>query len=270
MAVLAAAAGWGAAARAARHAEEALSGVDAETRRLLRTRAEFADGPDGARPESPEQTAARADRWEKALGRDIEESPREMPGEGTDAYFALARRTEEAKRQLHDAGVATREAERFGFASYRFTGPPVERVAAVMRQEGQVARIVDAVAQARARALVRIEREALPLDRGDSIVADDFFEPVVSLRLPLPAEWGQSLFRVVFVGETAVLRRFLDRFSERAANGFVRWVEVRPWTAEVVAGSRAPESTDAVREFVVTVAFVDWPRTILHEREGGS
>jgi hypothetical protein len=213
---------------------------------------------------------AQADQWEQALGRDAGSPHRVPPQGGADAYFVLAQRVEELKGLLRAAGVETKEAERFAFASYRFSGPPAELVARVIQQQEKVARLVDAVGHARASALVRIEREARGAERAETLVAEDFFVPPIGLKLPLPAEWAQSLFRVAFTGETATLRQFLERISERSPDGFVRWVEVRPWSDESPGLVVAPTAPAAPLKFVVTVAFLDWPRGAGGDREGGS
>jgi hypothetical protein len=216
------------------------------------------------------QKEAQADRWEQALGRDAVMTRRLPPQGGADAYFALAQRVEEMKSQLGAAGVETREAERFTFASYRFSGPPAEHVATVVHQQEKVACLVDAVGHARARALIRIEREAGGAERAERLVSEDFFVPSDEFRLPLPAEWNQLLFRVAFIGETATLRQFLERFSDRAPDGFVRWVEVRPWGDASPGPVVAPFLTAPPLQFVVTVAFLEWPRADGGDRESGS
>lgn len=254
----------------ARRAEQAWRVLMAESEALRAGGVEAALTLNGRGERWWKQREAQADQWEDALGRDASLPRRSPPQGGAEVYFALAQRVEEWRRQLAAAGVETREGERFAFASHRFSGPPGELAAHVIHQQEKVGRLVDAVGHARARALVRIEREAHGGERAETLVAEDFFVPPSGGRLPLPSEWEQALFRVAFIGETATLRQFLEHFRDRSPDGFVRWVEVRPWSDATRGPAVAPGAPTVPLHFIVTVAFLDWPHSDRGDREGGS
>jgi hypothetical protein len=212
-----------------------------------------------------------AARWESALGARVDVDSMDVAGmERAEAFFDLVRRLEGFRRKLREFGVVVKEAEHFGFETYRAAGPSVSVLAAVARQQGHVARLVDAVGAGRALALVGIEREAPGTEPGEGQGMTDFFVPDPRLRLHLLPDLGQGLFRIAFKGETAALRGFLARLAETSPDALVRWIDVIPWS-DANEGEAQPRSRGAgPLLFVVTVAFIDWPRADSHDREVGS
>lgn len=205
-----------------------------------------------------------AARWEATLGAEDDVGAMDVAGlDRAEVFFELALRMEEFRRQLREAGVAMKEAEHFGFETYRSAGPSIAALAVVVRQQAHVARLIDAVAAGRARALEGIGREVAGAESSEERNLADFFAPDPRLRLRLSPGCDQGLFRVTFSGETATLRGFLARLAETSPHALVRWIDVVPTIGA------APDGEVPLR-FVVTVAFIEWPRADGRGREAGS
>lgn len=223
---------------------------------------------DQARRESDQARRAwesLAVRWTVALGAEIVSHPGAVRKSRTDAFFELAQGIEELRGRLRKAGVDVAEGERFGFESYRHAGPVESMIAAVFRQQRQAVRLVDAVVAGPAVAFVRLEREALGIESGDSQGLGDFFVPDSGLRLALPEGVGQEFFRVAFAGDTAALRGFLVRLAETSPDACVRWIEVQPESELRRPGSLLSGPAENVLRIEVTVAFIEWvPANAIH------
>ncbi len=218
------------------------------------------------------QKEERVARWESALGSGLNVDARDMATmERAEVFFELVQRVDGFLRQLREAGVAVKEAERFGFETYRAAGPSPAVLATVMRQQDHIARLVDALGAGRALVLEGIEREAPGAEPGAGQGIADFFVPDPRLRLRLPPELGQGWFRIAFRGETAALRGFLARLAETSPHALVRWIDVERWTDAADTGTNQPSPGNGPLRFVVTVAFIDWSRAVgLGTKEVGS
>lgn len=189
-----------------------------------------------------------------------------VPTARTDAYFDLAtfveRMRETARR--HEVDVRP-EAARFGFAAYANEGPDAERIEPVFQQRQIAQFLLEALFEARPRALLAVKREP-PLTRKqkeervaavraaaeggvapepeeapDIPEGSDFFlvEPRVSARVPGFVD--TMGFRLVFTGQTATLRTFINRLAEFELPIIAREIEVEPATTEETVATPAVE-----------------------------
>lgn len=175
------------------------------------------------------------------------------PGARTDAYFDLATYVEKARAAAGQHEVEIRpEAARFGFAAFANEGPTPDHIEPVFRQRQIAQYLVDALIEARPRALFSLKREATlgKADREARAAAlangqpppevhgeegPDYFtiDPRVTARVP--GFIDTQPFRLVFTGQTAALRSFLNKLATFELPVLVREVEVEPATAEEAA-----------------------------------
>lgn len=203
------------------------------------------------------------------------------PRARTEAYFDLATFVEKTRDLARKNAVEVRpEAARFGFSVYANEGPDLERVESVFLQRQIVQFLVEALIEARPLALLAVKRE-VPLTRQEreeraaalkgGVPADpaaavapaaeegpDFFalDPRSSVRAPGFLE--SSAFRLVFIGQTAALRAFLNRLAAFELPVLVREVEVDPASAEEVlrhatADEVVPEPTPIAPSVVLSL-----------------
>ena len=185
------------------------------------------------------------------------------PGARTDAYFDLATFVEKSRAAATQHEVEIRpEAARFGFATFANEGPMPDHIEAVFRQRQIAQYLVDALIEARPRALFSVKREATlgkaerearaaaiangeapPQVHGEE--GPDYFEidPRVSARVP--GFIDTIPFRFVFTGQTAALRSFLNRLASFELPVLVREVEVELATAEESASAPVVEESAA-------------------------
>ncbi len=183
------------------------------------------------------------------------------PAARTDAYFDLATFVEKTRELARKHEVEIRpEASHLGFAAYANEGPELERIEPVFRQRLVAQYLVEALLEAKPRALLvlrrepaltkkeREEREAarasappdapppeappLPTEEGPDYFAID---PRVSVRAP--GYIDTTAFRLTFSGQTASLRAFLNRLATFELPVLVREVEVEPATADEAAAN---------------------------------
>lgn len=189
-----------------------------------------------------------------------------VPAARTDAYFDLATFVEKARERAAKHEVEVRpEAARFGFAAFAHEGPMQEHIEPVFRQRQIVQYLVDALIDARPRAIVSIKRErtvskaerearAAALANGESLPEPEFEEgpdyfvidPRVSARVP--GFIDTSAFRLVFIGQTAAARTFLNRLASFELPVLVREVEVGTVTNEEAAAQNAVEEPTVAAE----------------------
>ncbi len=204
-----------------------------------------------------------------------------IPTARTDAYFDLATFVEKARELAKTQEVELKpEAARLGFALYANEGPETERIAAVFRQRLVAQYLVESLLEAKPRSVLSIHREA-PLtnkekeDREAALVAaaggtpppettlptapegPDYFaiDPRASARVPGYLE--ATAFKLSFVGQTAVLRVFLNKLASFELPVLVREVEVDPATSaelatESVASNDEPTAAIAPPEPAAT------------------
>jgi hypothetical protein len=191
------------------------------------------------------------------------------PVRSVDAYFALASFNEKMRALAVGAQIALRAEERFGFSSYTNEGPDADLIASVHRQRVVMQHALEALFEARPKALVAAMRErplteaqrsarraaitgasaaggadaaaaaSLPVTRPAEQSAD-LFEPDSRLRLHAPGLVDGELYRVEFTGQTQTLRAFLNALVALPLPLFVRAVEVEP---DAIAPVAADAST---------------------------
>ncbi len=181
------------------------------------------------------------------------------PAARTDAYFDLATFAEKSRTAAGQHGIDIRpEAARFGFSAFANEGPTADHIEAVFRQRLIAQYLVDALIEARPRALFSVKREATlgKADRDARAAAissgqpppevhgeegPDYFaiDPRVTARMP--GFIDTIPFRFVFTGETAALRSFLNRIASFELPVLVREVEVEPASAEESAAQATVE-----------------------------
>jgi hypothetical protein len=199
-----------------------------------------------------------------------------VPASRTDAFFDLATFVEKMRTLAKNQNVNIRpEAARLGFAAYTNEGPETDRVAAVFRQRLVAQYLIESLLEARPRALVVVQREpaltaaeravrdaaagGAPPDGPTAIVppppeGPDFFalDPRASARVP--GYLDATGFRIVFTGETAALRTFLNKLAAFELPVLVREVEVDAASAEEVADSTPAEpAANPAASVVLTV-----------------
>lgn len=194
------------------------------------------------------------------------------PAARTEAYFDLATFVEKTREMARKHDVDLRgDASRFGFALYANEGPKEDRIPAVFHQRQIVQYVVEALIDARPRSIFSVQRErALTKAEKDAIAAaqaaaasgapppepppegtgpagepdsPDLFtiDPRVTARAP--GYIDTTPIRLVFTGQTGVLRAFLNKLASFELPVLVREVEVDRATAEesVVTAPAATE-----------------------------
>lgn len=202
------------------------------------------------------------------------------PRARTDAYFDLATFVEKTRELARKNAVDLRpDAARFGFSAYANEGPELERIEPVFLQRQIVQYLAESLIEARPLAVIAVKRE-VPLTRAEreeravaakaaadpaaaagSTAADegpDFFalDPRVSVRAP--GFLDSSAFRFVFIGQTTVLRAFLNRLAAFELPVLVREVEVEPVSAEealrhAASDEASPEPAPVPASVVLTL-----------------
>lgn len=183
-----------------------------------------------------------------------------VPAARTDAYFDLATYVEKMRELARKHEVEIRpEAARFGFATHANEGPDVDHIEPVFRQRLVAQYLVEALIEAKPRALFAVRRE-VPISRREREEREALLaaqapggEPSPEGAAPAEADLPEgpdffaldrrssvrtagyvdtAAFRVVFTGQTASLRAFLNRLASFELPVLVREVEVDPATAE--------------------------------------
>lgn len=182
-----------------------------------------------------------------------------LPTARTDAYFDLATFVERMRDQAKKLDVDLRpEAARLGFAAYANEGPVQDHIEPVFRQRLIGQYLVEALIEARPRALLFVKRErtlsradrearAAALANGEPPPENfgeegpDYFtiDPRVSARVP--GYIDTTAFRFVFIGQTAALRTFLNKLASFELPVLVREVEVEVATLEEATAQASAE-----------------------------
>jgi hypothetical protein len=240
---------------------EVATAIEADLDRARRALAAMQDALKGRGPESERLHAAK------------------IPAARTDAYFDLAAFVERTRQLARNHGVDVRpEAAQFGFATHANEAPELERIPVVFRQRQIAQYLIEALLEARPRALVSITREfpltAREREERDAAAAAaargerapepaanrggaDFFalDPRASVRAP--GVLDATAFRLTFIGQTDSLRTFLNRLASFELPVLVREVEVEPATLEesvpvtaatddTISGMAAPDPASVV------------------------
>jgi len=193
-----------------------------------------------------------------------------VPAARTDAYFDLATFVEKSRAAATQHEVEIRpEAARFGFAAFANEGPMPDHIEAVFRQRQIAQYLVDALIEARPRAVFSVKREATlgkaerearaaAIANGEPVAevhgeeGPDYFaiDPRVTARVP--GFIDTVPFRFVFTGQTGALRAFLNKLASFELPVLVREVEVETATAE--ESTVAPVVEDAAATTETSVA----------------
>ncbi len=203
-----------------------------------------------------------------------------LPTARTDAYFDLATFVERTRDQAKKLDVDLRpEAARLGFAAYANEGPVQDHIEPVFRQRQIAQYLVEALIEARPRALLTVKRErtlskadrearAAALASGEPAPENsgedgpDYFtiDPRVSARAP--GFIDTTAFRFAFIGQTAALRTFLNKLASFELPVLVREVEVEVATLEE-ATAQAPAEDAATADAAALDAAAAAPSVVL-------
>ena len=190
-----------------------------------------------------------------------------VPAARTDAFFDLATFVEKTRELAKKQEVDVRpEAARFGFGTYANAGPEVDRIPPVFHQRLVAQYLVESLFEAKPRALLTVQRERTltkaereareaALAATNGVVTEgaaeppgsgepegpDFFEINPRMSARVPGYIDTTAFRLVFIGQTAVLRTFLNKLASFELPVLVREVEVDPTTPE----EATPSNDDA-------------------------
>lgn len=209
-----------------------------------------------------------------------------IPAARTEAYFDLATFVEKTRElaRKHDVEIRP-EAARLGFALYANEGPKEDRIASVFHQRQVIQYIVESLIEARPRTIFSVQRErALNKAEKEVFLAAQLAavaaasggappepppEPAPGAGSP-PETESPDLFtidpratarapgfidttpvRIVFTGQTAALRTFLNKLASFELPVLVREVEVdRASAEESAAVAVAPTEDGAVADAV--------------------
>jgi hypothetical protein len=195
-----------------------------------------------------------------------------VPTARTEAYFDLATFVEKTRELAKKNDVEIRpEAARLGFALYANEGPKEDRIASAFHQRQVVQFVLESLIEARPRSIFSVQRErALNKSEKDALLAAQAAAAAAASGSapPEPPPEGTAgpgsppepespeLFvidprvtaraygyidttpvRVVFTGQTAVLRSFLNKLASFELPVLVREVEVDRASAEEIAAA---------------------------------
>ena len=197
-----------------------------------------------------------------------------VPAARTDAFFDLATFIEKTRELAARNQVEVRpEAARLGFAAFANEGPVPEHIEPVFRQRQIAQYLFEALLEARPRAVLAVQRERTlskadrearaqalangqpppePVGEGDD--GPDYFaiDPRVTARVP--GFIDTIPFRIMFTGQTAALRTFLNRLASFELPVLVREVEVETASAEESATQAAGDEGRAAEPAVDTAS----------------
>ncbi len=210
-----------------------------------------------------------------------------VPAARTDAYFDLATFIEKTRALARTQEVAVKpEAARFGFASYANEGPDTDHIPTVFQQRLVAQYLLESLFEARPRSLLAVQRERMltktEREARDTAVqaakaaaeanggppepvpdatfsstpdGPDFFamDPRASARVPGHLE--TTAFRLVFTGQTAVLRTFLNKLASFELPVLVREVEVGPATEDDAGPAPAAEEAPTLEPVAASIVL---------------
>jgi len=177
---------------------------------------------------------------------------KDEPADDITAFFDISGFVGQMHAEANEAGVQVEDTEQFGFATYENFGPDPGLIRIVYRQRRILQYLLERLIAAGPQALISVQREK-PVAEGDSTTtarspsrnqpssrdnaptrgpASDFFviDPQVSARTPGYVD--TMAFRIVFVGQSAALRGFMNALAEPGLPLVVRSVEVQTLGAE--------------------------------------
>ena len=251
-----------------------LDRLNAECASLSQVMPVLGDEDELARDLVAAENAVRAARFN--VGNRVIESAKTP----LEAYFEISRGLEQLRAHALAAEVAVRSDESFGFAAFRGAGPAKEAVPVVLQQFHAVRELVEILFESRPLGLVMLQRLNPPGSPGQSSptagsvrlkgrtdqadLPPDYFEMAGELSLRLPDNYSGQAYRLVFSGQTRVLRDFLNRLAGHAQPVFVRSVEVEPLDVESTglptdstAARLVPMVTRNISRFTVMLQLID-------------
>lgn len=193
------------------------------------------------------------------------------PADPIAAFFDIKGLVQQMQTEASSAGVLVNPSEQFGFATYEFDPPETEDIRYVYRQRRVLEYVLHRLINAHPQSIVTVQRERPAVPGGSdpaSATASrsprnqptarasapatgptaDFFviDPQVSARTPGYVD--TMAFRIVFVGQTAALRSFMNALAEPGLPLVVRSVEVQSLKAENSgAGGRSNNDSESDR-----------------------
>ena len=214
------------------------------------------------------ETAVRAAAAELYGTEEYDEAIPAVPRDRAESYFQLVRCRESLTALAQAGKVHLKPIESFGFASYAESAPEEELIEPVHRQRCAVERVVRLLINVGPSAIVEVQRErpeasGAPTERRTEVAAD-FFRCDSVWRAAAAVQRGAAI-RVVFEGETAHLREFLNRLAEQRPPLVTLAVEVEPGEQPV---SVAPTGSPALHlqpvaptraRFAVVIEVLDSP-----------
>jgi len=204
--------------------------------------------------------------------------PSQMPAAvatRTDVFFALADFVEKARQRAVRLGVVLGLDERFGFSAYANEGPDPRVIPAVQRQRAIIEYLAAALLEARPQQLLAIQRERPDGAAGTPAGAmgpgmRDLFAIERTASARARGLVDTTAFRLVFTGQTAALRKLLNKLAGFDLPILVRGIEVEPASAAETGsspgrdalvspaiGTALPLVMTKLSKFTVTVEFIE-------------
>jgi len=187
------------------------------------------------------------------------------PSEPTDVFFNFETFVEKMrqKAQAADPKIKLKPDERFGFYTYKQSGPDRDMIPQVFKQRLVAEYLIDALFEAHPSELVSVMRERpltkaalaaiaagqpLPAATSSAPVSSsatdtDFFDIDSRISARVPGFVGASAFRLTFISETETLRVLLNRLATFELPLVVRSVEVEPVPKLASAATAAPANS---------------------------
>ncbi len=192
-----------------------------------------------------------------------------MPSQRAEAFFDLAAFAERMRELARRMKVGLRSDESFGFGAYRQEAPAVDELGWVFQERRMLGRLLETLFAARPVELRSVQRERPPLATTHAAhamaartagVDKDLFT-FERKRAGPSVETTSRGFRLVFLGDTAVLRGWLNGMVEAGLPVLVRSIEVAPVEPPrvTVAETSAPVVARAPSQFTVVVEVVELP-----------
>jgi len=193
--------------------------------------------------------------------------PPPTPVEG---FLELAAYDERIRREAQQAGVAIGAEVTLGFGNHAKEGPLSSELSVVHRQFQELDWLVSALLAARPQALLAVQRENPAGGKNTNTTGrpGDFFTLPNFLSLRQEGLIATDAFRLVFTGETEVLRHYLQALAGSNRPRIVRSVEVEPVSVARHVGRLAqnPAASDPGPrscQFTVAVEVPRWTANAL-------
>ena len=192
-----------------------------------------------------------------------------LPSQRAEAFFDLAAFAERMRGLARRMKVALRADESFGFGAFRQEAPTVDELSRVVQERRMLGRLLETLFAARPVELCAVQRERPPPATAHAAhamaartagVEKDLFT-FERKRAEPTVETSSRGFRLVFMGDTAVLRGWLNGMVEAGLPVLVRSIEVAAVETPrvAVAEASAPVVARAPSQFTVVVEVIEMP-----------